>query len=270
MDIHKPKPWHGVREFLKEYAIIVVGVLTALAAEQGVEWLHWQDQAERARAALAVDFEGVLTNASERVAVTPCIVRRIQDLSRLVDRASGDRRLPPLGFVGEAPSRPWNLRSWETLQASGTMAHMPRSEMQRYSSIQLYLVNRQAIRDQERHNWTVLNGLVGPGRPFGEAEETEMRAMLSLVSGDAGNMLGGARDLRGRILATHLLTETRKADAERHGVRLARENDICQPIGPPPLVSGGMLVRLETLAAERPLETHPAPSGPTSADNTKP
>ena len=37
MDIHKPKPWHGVREFLKEYVIIVVGVLTALAAEQAVE-----------------------------------------------------------------------------------------------------------------------------------------------------------------------------------------------------------------------------------------
>jgi hypothetical protein len=26
MDIHKPKPWPGVREFLKEYAIIVIGV----------------------------------------------------------------------------------------------------------------------------------------------------------------------------------------------------------------------------------------------------
>jgi hypothetical protein len=29
---HKPKPWHGWREFLKEYVIVVVGVLTALAA----------------------------------------------------------------------------------------------------------------------------------------------------------------------------------------------------------------------------------------------
>ena len=34
MEIHKPKPWHGFREFLKEYLIIVVGVLTALAGEQ--------------------------------------------------------------------------------------------------------------------------------------------------------------------------------------------------------------------------------------------
>jgi hypothetical protein len=46
LDIHKPKPWHGLREFLKEYVIIVVGVLTALAFEQGVEWLHWRHVTE--------------------------------------------------------------------------------------------------------------------------------------------------------------------------------------------------------------------------------
>ncbi len=32
IEIHKPR--HGLREFLTEYLIIVVGVLTALAAEQ--------------------------------------------------------------------------------------------------------------------------------------------------------------------------------------------------------------------------------------------
>jgi hypothetical protein len=52
MDIHKPKPWRGVREFLKEYLIIVVGVLTALAAEQAVEWGREQSDLREARAAL--------------------------------------------------------------------------------------------------------------------------------------------------------------------------------------------------------------------------
>ena len=28
MDVHKPKPWHGWREFLKEYGIIVLGVVS--------------------------------------------------------------------------------------------------------------------------------------------------------------------------------------------------------------------------------------------------
>ena len=53
MDIHKPKPWHNVREFLKEYVIIVIGVLTALGAEQTVEWLHWRHLAEKAEQDLA-------------------------------------------------------------------------------------------------------------------------------------------------------------------------------------------------------------------------
>jgi hypothetical protein len=33
VNIHKPKPWHGAHEFLKEYGIIVLGVVTALALE---------------------------------------------------------------------------------------------------------------------------------------------------------------------------------------------------------------------------------------------
>ncbi len=49
MDIHKPKSWHGFREFLKEYLIIVIGVLTALAAEQVVVAAHEHRIADEAR-----------------------------------------------------------------------------------------------------------------------------------------------------------------------------------------------------------------------------
>ncbi|MBV9550395.1 MAG: hypothetical protein JO256_12060 [Alphaproteobacteria bacterium] len=44
MEIHKPKPFHNWREFLKEYAIIVLGVLTALAADQAVDAFHHRAQ----------------------------------------------------------------------------------------------------------------------------------------------------------------------------------------------------------------------------------
>ena len=40
------------RKFLKEYVIILVGALTALAAESGVEWLDWRRAVVEARAAL--------------------------------------------------------------------------------------------------------------------------------------------------------------------------------------------------------------------------
>ena len=81
MDIHKPKPWHGVREFLKEYVIIVVGVLTALGAEQGVEWLHWQAEGRKHRIGAAHGTGERQADAQERIAVERCVDRRIDHWS---------------------------------------------------------------------------------------------------------------------------------------------------------------------------------------------
>src|SRR6185312_12615321 len=81
MDLHKPKPWHGFREFLKEYAIIVVGVLTALAAEQGVEWLHWQHTVAQTEAALRAEADGNLLRSYTRMIIRPCLSNRIAELS---------------------------------------------------------------------------------------------------------------------------------------------------------------------------------------------
>ena len=255
MDIHKPKPWHGLREFLKEYVIIVVGVLTALGAEQAVEWLHWRHQAEVAREALALDFDGVLKNASERLAVTPCIEHRIEDITRVVDRASADGKLPPLGPLATIPIRPWNLKSWETLEASQTLAHMPRDEMAAYSNIELYLVNRQAIRDQERHTWALLNALSGPGRRFGEAEEAEVRGLLSLAASDAANMATSTRLFPGMIRSTRLLSEPQIVAAQKAGSDLVPQAEICRPIGPPPEISGGVLALFKEQEARAGSET---------------
>lgn len=52
MEVEKTGPWHGFRAFLKEYAIIVVGVLTALAAGQSVEAWHHHDEVKDLRRAL--------------------------------------------------------------------------------------------------------------------------------------------------------------------------------------------------------------------------
>lgn len=51
---HKHPPVHGLREFIKEIGIIVIGILIALSAEQAVQTLHkWFDLRETRRALLA-------------------------------------------------------------------------------------------------------------------------------------------------------------------------------------------------------------------------
>jgi hypothetical protein len=81
MDIHKPKPWHGVREFLKEYLIIVVGVLTALGGEQAVEWLHHRAEVAEARRALDAEVAFDLGSFQFTLAQRPCLHQRLDEIA---------------------------------------------------------------------------------------------------------------------------------------------------------------------------------------------
>jgi hypothetical protein len=146
MDIHKPKPWHGVREFLKEYVIIVIGVLTALGAEQGVEWLHWRHLAERAEAELAAGMQPDLINAATEIAAQPCFRAWMAPLAARLQTPdpnwqgaplhisiSGGTPLTPIVFA--IPGYVWSHAAWETATASGVLNHVPQDRVQRYAEL---------------------------------------------------------------------------------------------------------------------------------------
>jgi hypothetical protein len=120
MDIHKPKPWHGVREFLKEYAIIVIGVLTALGAEQAVEGLHVRREVSEAREALHDEIAANSTIALFSIEEDRCLAKGLDGYARW---AQGGPHAQP--FRTRFP----DLRSsaWEEVR-SGPVTHMPLQE----------------------------------------------------------------------------------------------------------------------------------------------
>src|SRR4051794_8071910 len=93
MDIHKPKPWHGVREFLKEYVIIVVGVLTALAAEGAVEAVRHRMEAAEATEAIRGEIVSDITRIRQRDFAHGCVDKRLNELSGVVDATAPDGRI---------------------------------------------------------------------------------------------------------------------------------------------------------------------------------
>jgi len=151
MDIHKPKPWHGVREFLKEYMIIVVGVLTALAAEAGVEAIHWSHKVRQAEAREAPEIANIYADAYERDIVQPCIDRRIDDLKAALLKGPGP--WTPLGpmttgvlardSVLVVPNRVWSDQGWQTVVADGTVNHLSPERQLLYGNI---FASTQALR----------------------------------------------------------------------------------------------------------------------------
>ena len=133
MDIHKPKPWHGLREFLKEYLIIVLGVLTALGLEQFVDGLHWRHKVDQAERNMRVEVERDRTDAAQYAILAACtdayLDRVRDDLLRhdQVDLA----RLYQLGepFITE----PWTATAWEAAVASQIGDHMATDRFLNYA-----------------------------------------------------------------------------------------------------------------------------------------
>jgi len=233
VDIHKPKPWHGLRGFLKEYLIIVVGVLTALGAEQGVEWLHWRHQAAVARDAIAFDLRRVLGAAAEKDAVSPCTAARLGDFSEALDQAQATHRLPAL-YVVPPVSLAWSMRSWTGLTSGQTLAHLSNRDQLTLDAINrslLYLTDRSRA---ERDAWAVFDTMSGPGRPTSDTEIAGLRAALGQARYGAADQVFVARNVETVIARSGYLTRNQMEAAYREGLAAAKTRQVCLPPGAPP------------------------------------
>jgi hypothetical protein len=182
MDIHKPKPWHGLREFLKEYVIIVVGVLTALGAEAMVENLHEARVSDEARAAVRGEITLDVTNMKRRADLEPCIARRLSELSDFVARAEAGQSSPPPLTIG-APGHPVvQTERWEAATAGARTSLLSIDEQRSFAGVYEQLRSYQATKPVEREVWGQLIGLEGVRRPSPEllarAREALGRARL--------------------------------------------------------------------------------------------
>ncbi len=144
MHIHPPKPLHGWKEFLNEIFVIVVGVLIALGFEQVVEELHWQHKVHEGEERLDAELRGLYRAAVLQVALAPCLTSQYTGLEQRV--LDGGANLVPapfiplsdrLAFTHAAPPavltrfRQMQTPVWDTLNADGTILHMPLQEQRR-------------------------------------------------------------------------------------------------------------------------------------------
>ena len=235
MDIHKPKPWHGVREFLQEYLIIVVGVLTALGAEQGVEWLHWRHEVSLARDAIAFDLKRLVGGAAAQDNHTVCTGRHLAEIEAALDQAQATRRLPPMGWPGAPPQAAWNLRSWSALTSGQTLSHFPNREQIILSGLTEQLQHMQALGDTEVDDWSTLGILAGPGRPISDAEIATARVALTHAYRDAAYLRSNARTIETIVARSGLLSVREIEAAYEDGIALDRRptRGFCAPTPPP-------------------------------------
>jgi hypothetical protein len=207
LDIHKPKPWEGRREFVKEIGTIVIGVLIALGAEQAVEWLHWQEKIHSTELAIRRDLALTADVASERVAIRRCLDDRLDVLKARI-KDDGERSataLPadasgfPMQFPYIAPSRAWNTQVWDRIMADGTLEHLNPSRARVLNLLYLTVQSAYVANHEEKNEATDLRAVEEKGLELTPDKKVELIQHIDRLRMLNGELSSLSRQILRRI-----------------------------------------------------------------------
>jgi len=168
VEIHKPKPWHGVREFLKEYAIIVLGVLTALSAEAVVERLHENRLSAEARESVRGEINLDLAGAGQRDEWQPCIGARFAEIDAALAAADAGKPFRPMAYIGRPSAFALYNQRWEAATSGGRTSLLSSDEQRDFARVYAQLLILAERQDQETQAWARLRALEGVAHPSAE------------------------------------------------------------------------------------------------------
>lgn len=234
MHFHLPKPIHGWREFVGEIAIIVIGVLIALGAEQVVEAYHWQTKVSEARTQLRHEIGHNLALLDDRISQQPCVNSRINELAVIVTKASASGHLPPLGSIGRAGGYTFPTSVWESLIAAETMTHFPAEQTAAISRAYRFIGQVHENDRAEEQAWLMLKTMTGPGRSIDPASISRLVEALEVARAE-NYALKFEKDAISRVLVKGGLgSDFPQLDPRNPPVLGKGISQICEAIGKPP------------------------------------
>jgi hypothetical protein len=164
------------RDFGREYAIIVLGVLTALFAQQAVQSLDWKSKVQAA----LDDMDQELSNgdgpqAYVRLAIYQCLDSRLRQVREAADR--GDRATVRRAISSiDLPLRTYNSFAREAANSADIAAHMPVGRMFEYRIVYSLMPELDELHRKELEDLAQLRSVPPTGGPLNQVEK---RAVLA-------------------------------------------------------------------------------------------
>lgn len=235
MHFHLPKPLHGWREFAGEIAIIVIGVLIALGAEQVLESWHWRHKADETIAAIREDLAGAYGQAAEAASVAPCVDRQLEILEDAVGQP-GFTKAPLYSdasfnhFVVRMPSRPWSDLAWKAATSEGTVSHLPVESRQAFETFyQQVAIMELNARQVDVLDWR-LRALARPGGTDQSARSIEameeLRGHIDYMALAANQLMGIADSIGMRPNSSYIAATIQSSGTasfcRAHGIAIGR------------------------------------------------
>ena len=235
--MRKPALTEKQLKFAREVGSVVLGVLIALGIGEIAEAVRWRIRVDNSMAAVRIEMAGNRWNLAERVALQPCMGRRLEAIGTILAEARRTGVLPRIDAAGTTAFRMIDTSAFEVALSEGVPLHMDRAEARRVAllydmSTGLY----GELVEKEQESWRTLQLLEGPGGPVGGDLVTVL--LQAWVNAKSQGRLIGIMALEGdRHMAEYGIPAIRD-DEETWTERDFRERVAKVPICGPMIVDG--------------------------------
>ncbi|HEX4736234.1 MAG TPA: hypothetical protein VH331_01605 [Allosphingosinicella sp.] len=188
MHVHLPKPLHGWRAFFGEVAIIVLGVLIALGAEQLVEWHRWNREVHETRLAADAELAHDLGVFRHRLGQQACVESRLKDLERWLQGWRDGKPVALKGPIASPPAFGLHFNVWDAT-AGEARAHMDLETKLAYAGLYDVLKSFDTQRLREREAWGGLSEYDG-ATSLDHQDMLRVRGLISRIRSFNGALPG--------------------------------------------------------------------------------
>ena len=181
LKLNPPHGWNAVGWGL---AIVTIGVLIALAAQQVVTWLTDQSTAAETRAEVADELNSDLMSIALRRSAEPCIERRLAELRAIIAQWERTGSFKTPRWVAQSPVIETELGRYDAAQSAGRLSLLSGEEQYRMGALANRIRKFGEWQFAERLPWGRLRAL-----QFGaDALSAEDRAAIRTALQDAATI----------------------------------------------------------------------------------
>jgi hypothetical protein len=195
------EPLNGWRGFLGDIAVVVIGVLLALFAQEIAQGLRWRTDVAAQRAALQDMAQANLQVIAFRRFQEPCVERRVGEVQTVLRLHKSGQPIRLAGPVGLPYKWGTDTGAWNIALADATLSHMPLVERKKFGNAVDVYDNVDALMKQEYAVWLRLQPLDDPDllesadwallrQALGEARALDARIKVVVAEALTSNNLG--------------------------------------------------------------------------------
>jgi hypothetical protein len=176
------KPPHGWNAVGWELAIVTLGVIIALGAQQIVGVMSDRSTASETRAEITDELNSNLMSLALRQAAEPCIERRLNDIRAIVTQWERTGSFATPKWVSQSPIMLIDLSRYEAAQSAGRVALLPGDEQYRMGALAARLRKFSEWQFAERVPWGRLRALQFGAGSLSKNDQADIRSALQDAS----------------------------------------------------------------------------------------